>query len=111
MELHSRETRIYCPFTHNLILQFDRFIHHISFASGRNLLNFQMEFIVYTGVQFVLGFESVEVLGYISSFAGIGMLVGGVLVSIFGVPNHRVLTILFLSFIQGTNLLSAHKVP
>jgi hypothetical protein len=57
----------------------------------------------------VLGFESVEVLGYISSFAGIGMLVGGVLVSIFGVPNHRVLTILFLSFIQGTNLLTEYN--
>jgi hypothetical protein len=59
----------------------------------------------------LLSFVSVEVLGFIASFAGIGVVIGGIVVSQFGTPSRKVLTIVLLSGLQGLIMTSATLQP
>jgi MFS transporter, DHA3 family, macrolide efflux protein len=53
----------------------------------------------------VLAFSSAAVLGRVLSIAGLGMLAGSVLMSIWGGPRRRVAGILVLLLIQGLSLM------
>lgn len=67
--------------------------------------NFSMGVMQVLVTPMVLAFSSAAVLGRVLSIAGLGMLAGSVLMSIWGGPRRRVAGILMLLLIQGLSLV------
>ena len=69
------------------------------------VLNFlvSVTFALYTPL--ILGMTSVDVLGYLNSVAGLGMLVGTVLMSIWGGPRRRIYGIFAAEMVLGLTTL------
>jgi MFS transporter, DHA3 family, macrolide efflux protein len=67
--------------------------------------NFSMGIMQVLVAPMVLAFSSAAVLGRVLSIAGLGMLAGSILMSIWGGPRRRVAGILALLFFQGLSLI------
>ena len=59
----------------------------------------------------ILGFASTKVLGAIMSIAGIGMVIGGITLSIWGGGKNRIYTILGFYILLGFGIMLAGFVP
>ena len=59
----------------------------------------------------VLSLGTPEILGYISSFAGTGVLLGSIYITTFGCPKHKAAAITRLSIAQGLTMVCAWSRP
>jgi MFS family permease len=75
------------------------------------IANFYIGIIQVLITPMVLGFTSVETLGTILSIAGAGMLIGSVLMSIWGGPKRRIYGIISGGLLQGLALLVGGLQP
>jgi DHA3 family macrolide efflux protein-like MFS transporter len=67
--------------------------------------NFSMGLMQVLVAPMVLSFSSAAVLGRVLSVAGLGMLAGSILMSVWGGPKRRVTGILGILFLQGMSLV------
>lgn len=68
-------------------------------------INFTIAMIQVLVTPLVLSFADVQTLGTVLSFGGTGMLIGGVLMSVWGGPRRRIRGILLFGLLQGTFLV------
>jgi hypothetical protein len=71
------------------------------------LTNFLSGTVVVLGTPFVLSFASAATLGVILSAAGVGMLAGNLLMSVWGGPRRRVYGVLGFEVLAGASLMAA----
>ncbi|AGC43385.1 major facilitator family transporter [Myxococcus stipitatus DSM 14675] len=69
------------------------------------MANFNLGMLQILVVPLVLGFADTQALGTIQSFAGVGMLLGGVFMMFWGGPQRRILAALGFLMLQGVLLL------
>lgn len=69
------------------------------------MANFNLGMLQILVVPLVLGFADTQALGTIQSFAGVGMLLGGVFMMFWGGPQRRILAALGFLLLQGLLLL------
>ncbi len=75
------------------------------------VIEFTLGSVVTLVTPLVLSIANPAVLGTIMSVAGIGMLLGTILMTIWGGPEHRVAGILGFTFLQGVILLAGGLQP
>lgn len=75
------------------------------------LTNFTVGIVQVLLTPLVLSFAAPAVLGQVLSVGGIGMLLGGIIVSIWGGPRRRVLGILGFALLQGVMLMLGGLQP
>lgn len=75
------------------------------------VIEFTLGTVVTLVTPLVLSFASPAVLGTILSVAGIGMLLGSILMAVWGGPQHRVMGILGFTLVQGMILLTGGLRP
>ncbi len=75
------------------------------------VIEFTLGIVVTLVTPLILSFASSAVLGTILSFAGIGMLLGSVLMAIWGGPQRQVFGVLGFTLVQGVILLAGGLQP
>lgn len=73
--------------------------------------NFSMGLMQVLVTPMILSFTNAAVLGRVLSAAGLGMLAGSVVLSVWGGPRRRVTGILVLLFVQGLSLIAGGLRP
>jgi MFS family permease len=73
--------------------------------------NFNLGIVQILITPLILGFADAGALGQVLSIAGVGMLLGGIIMSIWGGPKRRVLGILGFTLLQGVILLLGGLQP
>ena len=75
------------------------------------IINFQIGIVLALYTPMVLGFASVRQLGLLQSTLGIGMLVGGIAITVLGSRHHRVLMMLGFELVMGLGMLLSGLRP